>query len=834
MDPNIFGKFSDNLRKILVMAERIAKDSAKPLDTEEILLALVLTRGTLASDILTSFEIVPDKVSIVAKLVSNLGKKSKTPAISDDAKSVMQSAVRIAAGYNHLIVDVEHLLLALLSNPKFNSYSIIERIGVKPEKISDQISAIFSEISKASGSLNLDQPAEFDLPHIGDFPGEDFASDFSEKPGKTKTQEAQKTFLEQYTVNLTAEAKNNHLDPLVGREKEIERVSQILSRRTKNNPLLIGEPGVGKTAIVEGLARRIIDGSVPQTLIGKTILSLDLGSLLAGTIYRGQFEARIKKLLAEIKNLGKIILFIDEIHTTVGTGSAEGSMDTANMLKPILTRNEFQVIGATTFDDYKKHIEKDPAYERRFQVVQVPEPSVLETIKILRGIKHKYEQHHKIKFTADSLVAAAEFSERYITDRFLPDKAIDLIDEAAAATNIITPENAKLAKLQTKLIETQSKKEEAVMAENYESATGLREEEIILSDKISTLEKSSASQKKNIIDSNDIANIISRWTGIQTENLSLDERKRYLNLDERIKKIVIGQDEAVTAISKSIRRNRAGISDPNRPIGSYLFLGPTGVGKTHLSKTLAKILFGTEENLIKIDMSEFMEKHNVSRLVGAPAGYVGYDDGGKLTEAVRRKPYSIILFDEIEKAHPEVFNILLQILEDGYLTDAKGRRVNFRNAIIIMTSNLGTSDLKRVDEIGFHANNNSESKYEAMKKLVMETTKKELRPELINRLDSIIVFRPLSKPSISRIVDINLKELIARMKKQGLQLSVGNEAKNYISETGYSDEFGARPIRRIITDKFEDPISEAIIGGLFVSGDKIKTHLVDKHIIFKK
>ncbi|MEI8060874.1 MAG: ATP-dependent Clp protease ATP-binding subunit [Candidatus Berkelbacteria bacterium] len=834
MDPNIFGKFSDNLRKILVLAERIAKDSAKPLDTEDMLLALVLTKGTLASDILNSLEILPEKVSIIAKLVSNQSEKQDTPAISVDAKNVMQGAVRIAAGYNHMVVDAEHLLLALLSDSKLNSYSIIERIGIKPERIAEQITSIFNEISKASGSLNNDQSMGFDIPNIGDMPGDEFAGDMNDPSGKTKTAEIEKTFLEQYTTNLTLQAKGNQLDPLIGRGPEIERVAQILSRRTKNNPLLVGESGVGKTAIVEGLARKIVDGSVPQTLIGKTILSLDLGSLLAGTMYRGQFESRVKKLLAEIKKIGKIILFIDEIHTTVGTGSAEGSLDTANMLKPILTKSEFQVIGATTFDEYKKHIEKDPAYERRFQIVQVPEPSVNDTIKILRGLKQKYEQHHGVKFTPDSLIAATELSERYITDRFLPDKAIDLIDEAAAATNIVTPESTKLAKLQSKLADVQSKKEEAVMTENYESATHFREEEILLSDKISELEKTSASQKKQTIDASDIAKIVSRWTGIQVENLSLDERKRYLNLEERLKKFVIGQDEAVSIISKSIRRNRAGISDPDRPIGSYLFLGPTGVGKTHLSKTLAKQLFGSEDNLIKIDMSEFMEKHNVSRLVGAPAGYIGYDDGGKLTEAVRRKPYSIVLFDEIEKAHPEVFNILLQILEDGYLTDAKGRQVNFRNTVIIMTSNLGTSELKRAEEIGFHSNTSSESQHEAMKNMVMETIKKELKPEFVNRLDSIIVFHQLDKSSITKIVELNLGELAKRMKKQGILLTIGSDIKKIISETGYSDEFGARPIRRVITDRLEDPISEAIISGKFVSGDKIKAYLVNQKVVLKK
>jgi len=834
MDPNIFGKFSDNLRKILVLAEKIARDSKKALDTEDMLLAMVLTKGTLASDILISAEIVPDKVSIVAKLVSNQNSKRTIPKISDDAKNALQSAIRTAAEYNHIVVDAEHLLLVLLSNPKFNSYNVVERIGIKPEKVAGQVSSIFTEISKAGGFLNNGSAKSFDLPNFGDDGGDEIPADFPEMGSRTKTAENEKSFLEQFTLNLTGMAKKKQLDPMIGRENETERATQILSRRTKNNPLLIGEPGVGKTAIVEGLAQRIVDGCVPQTLSGKTILSLDIGSLLAGTVYRGQFEGRLKKLFAEIKNAGKTILFIDEIHTTIGTGSAEGSLDTANMLKPILARGDFQVIGATTFEEYKKHIEKDPAYERRFQVVQIPEPSVAETIKILRGLKTKYEQHHTIKFSADSLIAAAELSERYITDRFLPDKAIDLIDEAAAATNVVTPEGTKLAKLQTKLLEIQSKKDEAVSAENYESATYFREEEIKLTDQILALEKTNAGQKKKLIDAEDIAKIVARWTGVNVENLSIDERKHYLNLEKRLKKSVIGQDEAISELAKSIRRNKAGISDPDRPIGSYLFLGPTGVGKTFLSKTLASLLFGSEDNLIKIDMSEFMEKHNVSRLVGAPAGYVGYDDGGKLTEAVRKKPYSIILFDEIEKAHPEVFNILLQILEDGYLTDAKGRRVNFRNTIIILTSNLGTSDLKKAKEIGFKSNENSQTRYEVMKNMVMETVSREVRPELINRLDSIIVFHPLDQAAISKIVELNIKELTKRLKKQEISLIVDNEVKKYIADKGYSDQFGARLIRRTITDKLEDPISESIIAGKFDSGNTISVHLVDHKIIFKK
>jgi ATP-dependent Clp protease ATP-binding subunit ClpC len=838
MDPNIFRKFSDNLRKILVLAEKIATDSRKPMDSEEMLLALTMTKNTLASDILTSFEIVTDRVQIVAKLVSNLTPKRSHSGLSENAKKVIQNSVKIAADNNHLVVDAEHLLLALITDPKLNSYSIIERIGVKPQRIKQQVESIFTEISKATNGTNFYNPDTQGL-NVGGMPDiEDYPEQVDRDVGKTAIKDTEKPFLEQFTTNLTAMATNLQLDPLIGRENEIERVTQILSRRTKNNPLLIGEPGVGKTAIVEGLARKIVLGEVPQTLIAKTILSLDLSSLLAGTMYRGQFESRVKKLLAEIKMIGNVILFIDEIHATIGTGSAEGSLDTANMLKPILSRGDFRLIGATTYEEYKKHLEKDPAYERRFQIVQVKEPTVPEAIKILKGLKSKYEQHHSLKFSNDAIVSAVELSNRYITDRFLPDKAIDLIDEAAAATYIVTAEGVKISKLKKKLDLVQEKKEESVNDENYEAATNYREEEIKLSDKISALESTLSVSKKKLIDSPDIAKVVSRWTGINVESLSTDEKAKYLHLEDRLKKNVIGQEEAINLVAKSIRRNRAGISDPDRPIGSFLFLGPTGVGKTFLSKTLAEILFGAKENFIKIDMSEFMEKHNVSRLVGAPAGYVGYEDGGKLTESVRRNPHSIILFDEIEKAHPEVFNILLQILEDGYLTDAKGRRVNFKNTVIILTSNLGTSELNKNLEIGFsnifEAERTDERKYEKLKERVLETLNRELKPEFINRLDSIVVFKPLSQDSISKIVELNIKILVSRLKKQGITLTVSKEVKKHICKIGYSNEFGARPIRRVISDLLEDPISNSIISDKFMSGDKISARFIGEKVVLTK
>lgn len=836
MDPNIFQKFSENLKKILILAEKIAKDSGRQMDSEDMLLALATIRGTLAYDILANFDVNPERLQIVVKLITSTNRGARKGGLTKDAREVIQSSVLIANKFRHLLIDAEHLLLALVSRKELNSYSVIERIGVSPDKIKYQVESIFNEISRVTNAkrnpqfngLNPDGEINFDEP-VYDV----------DNGGKTAVKEEEKTLIEQFTSNLTDLAKKGKLDPLIGRENEIARLIQVLSRRTKNNPLLIGEPGVGKTAIIEGLAQRIVEGSVPNNLMGTTVLSLDIASLLAGTIYRGQFEARLKKLLAEIKTQGKNILFIDEIHTTVGTGSAEGSLDTANILKPLISRGEIRVIGATTFDEYKKHLEKDPAYERRFQSIKIDQTSKSETLKILAGLKKSYEKHHGIKFTPDSLESAVELADRYIADRFLPDKAIDLIDEAAAATNVITRNSLKLNKLQNELLELRDQKEEAVNNENYESATHLREQELKLSEKISQLEKETEKDKKKIISAEDIAKVVSKWTGIQVENLTADEKQKYSRIEKFLAEKVVGQDEAIEKIAKAIRRNRVGISDPKRPIGSFLFLGPTGVGKTHLTKVLAEFLFGSDENLIKIDMSEFMEKHNVSRLIGAPAGYVGYDDGGKLTESVRHKPYSIILFDEIEKAHPEVFNILLQIFEDGYLTDAKGRRVNFRNTIIILTSNLGTSELNKSAAIGFSATDEDELKkaekdFVEIKKEVLETVKKRLRPEFINRLDDLIVFRPLDKKSIRKIVSLNIRELKERLKKQKITLSVTVKASSYLAENGYSEEYGARPLRRTIAENLEDQISDAILSEDFSAGDKIIADIKNKKIVVGK
>lgn len=832
MNQNFSSKFSENLRKVLLLGEKIASDSGKILDSEDLLLAITNVHETLANDVLLGFDISAEKIQVIAKLISPKSSNSKSRGIASGARSAIKNSLKIATRYNHEIVDVEHLLVSLLSDKNYKSYQIIDRTGTNPEKIVKQIESIFSEISKVSENIfnNFQDKMQNDFLTENDLPPFGFGA-----PTISKTK-PEKSFLDQYTLDLTKLAAENKVDPLVGREDEIVRIFQILGRRTKNNPLLLGDPGVGKTAIIEGLAKKIFSGLCPQNLIGKKILSLDISSLVAGTIYRGQFEGRMKKLISELKKAKNKILFIDEIHTTIGSGSAEGSLDVANILKPILSRGEIQIIGATTFDEYKKQIEKDPAYERRFQIVKIEEPSVAETIKILTGLKNRYEVHHNVKITTDAIRAAAELSSQYINDRFLPDKAIDLIDEAASGTNYVSSENVALAKLKSKLDIILKQKESAVSDENYELATGIREEEIILSDKIIKIEKEINEKQKNFVDAGDIAKIISKQTGIETDNLTVLSRKRYLGIEDKIRKSVIGQNEAVSLIAKSIIRNRAGVSDLNRPVGSFLFLGPTGVGKTYLAKVLAKIIYGRDEALIKIDMSEFMERHNVSRLIGAPAGYVGYDEGGGLTEKVRRNPNSVIVFDEIEKAHPETFNILLQVLEDGYLTDAKGRKVNFRNTVIILTSNLGTKEANELS-IGFETsgsqNNYAEKNYLEFREKIHEILSDEIPPEFLNRFDQIVVFHSLDKNSIQKIVNLQLVEIGKRLKKQGVVMILSDEVKNYLSEIGYSTEYGARQVRRVITENIEDLLSEALISEKFKAGDKIKVELIDRKVVLK-
>jgi|SRR3989339_488485 len=820
--PDIFDKFSRNLRHVLVMSERIASEQNSPLDTEHQLLALILFKGTLASDILSLLEISNDRAQLVAALVGRKSKESKALGLSSDAKESIRLAVQGASKFKHDHVDCEHLLLALVSKKSFNSYSVIERIGVNPKKIIDQIESVFQEVGK-SKEPKPDQNIDFSAnPEMASFSEDAMLGPFGPLPENlsTKTKQHKASILKQFTLNISSLAKIGKLDPVIGREREIERIMQILSRRKKNNPVLMGEPGVGKSAIIEGLAQKIADGNIPSILAEKEILSLDLASLVAGTMYRGQFEQRLKNLLDEIQKNKNIILFIDEIHTVIGAGSAEGSMDLANILKPKLSKGEISVIGATTLDEYKKHIERDSAFERRFQPVIVPEPNEVETIKILKGIKTNYQLHHNVIYTDQALVAAVKLASRYISDRFLPDKAIDLIDEAAAFSKLQMNQSKKLIKLKSDLNKSIKEKDKAVSGEQYELATLLREQELKIRKEIKKLDMGKGDTNSNLIDEKEISEVVSRWSGVPISNLNISNKRNYIKLKSNIKKYIVGQDEAIDEITKSIKKSRTGISDPKRPIGSFIFLGPTGVGKTELVKILSKEFYDREDALIKIDMSEFMERHNVSRLVGAPAGYVGFEEGGRLTEKVRRNPYSLILFDEIEKAHPETLNILLQILEDGELTDAKGRRVDFRNTLIVMTSNIGTDFASKQTDIGFKKSSSKEN-YQMIKDKVMPSLEKKFRPEFINRVDSIIVFKPLSESTIRKIVDIEIRKLIDRISEQNIALGVDRKAKDFIAKRGYKPEFGARPMRKVISEFIESPISEAILSDSIQLGDAV-------------
>lgn len=811
-----------------MMSEKISKEQNSNIDTEHQLLALILHKGTLANDILLMFDVSIERAQLVSSLVSH---KDQINGVNENAKESIKLAVQFAMKHKHSHIDCEHLLLALISNKKFNSYNIIERMGVSPKEIKKQIEAVFGQ---------ADRTMHQELNHVDKSGGveegidiENFAP-FPNMVGTGLKTKKDKSAIKEFTTNISDMAAKGKIDPVIGRSTEIERIIQILIRRKKNNPVLIGEPGVGKTAIIEGLALKILEGKVPSAINGKEIYSLDLSALLAGTMYRGQFEVRIKKLLDEIEKNKNAILFIDELHTVIGAGSAEGSLDAANILKPKLARGEIRVIGATTLDEYKKHIEKDAAFERRFQTVVVSEPSVDDTIKILKGIAKQYESHHHVVYENSSLEAAATLSNRYIQDRFLPDKAIDLIDEAAAARKIQTNHNSKLNTLYKDLKETINKKDDAVSNEHYEKATFLRQKELAILEKISVLEKSDRTKNTPVISDQDIAHIVSKWTGIPVTGLDLHEKNRYLDLHKIVKKHIIGQDEAVDQISSAIKRSRVGISNPDRPMGSFIFLGPTGVGKTELVKVLSKEIFGSEKLLIKIDMSEFMEKHNVSRLVGAPAGYVGYEEGGQLTERVRRQPYSVILFDEIEKAHPDVFNILLQIMEDGELTDAKGRKVNFRNTLIVLTSNLGTDLLNSGSTIGFNdklsADNNN---YQKMVEKVHDSVEKHFKPEFINRLDGIIIFKPLTQKAIEKIARLELTKLKQRLHQNEIFVEFNDKVVKWLAKNGYEPNYGARPMRKIIADKIENPLSEMILQNNFSKRDKIMLDISANIVSFK-
>ena len=813
--------FTGRAKKAIEIANEVAIELGHNyIGTEHILYGLAKEGSGVASKVLENQEITPQ--DIVDKIIELIGQGDtidETLGFTPRTKRVIELAFIEARklGYNY--IGTEHLLISILREGDSIATRILLELNVNIPKLYNEIVKVINE-------------------------GEDLASNDSKSNGKEGKRGSynQTNTLNQFGEDLTKKAEEGKLDPIVGRKDEIERVIQILSRRTKNNPCLIGEPGVGKTAVVEGLAQKIVNGDVPEILKDKRVVTMDISSMVAGAKYRGDFEERIKKALEEVKKAGDVILFIDEMHTIVGAGAAEGAIDAANILKPLLARGEIQLVGATTLNEYRKYIEKDSALERRFSPVTVNEPTEKDTITILKGIRDKYEAHHGVKITDQAIDAAVKMSTRYINDRFLPDKAIDLIDEAASRAKLKTytePENLK--KLEEEIEETRKNKEEAVRTQKFEKAASLRDREKELKERYEKEQKKwknkNTKQITDITEEN-IAEVIASWTGIPAKKITEDENQRLKNLEKNLHERVIGQNEAVEAVSKAIRRGRVGLKDPKRPIGSFLFLGPTGVGKTELSKALAESLFGDENAMIRVDMSEYMEPHSVSKLIGSPPGYVGFDDGGQLTEKIRRKPYSVILFDEIEKAHPDVMNMLLQILEDGRLTDSQGRTVNFKNTVIIMTSNIGARLITDKKLLGFaqseNKNEEENKEYEQTKKEVMEALKKELRPEFINRIDEIIVFHKLTDEEIDKIIDIMLKEVINRLADQKIKIELEPEVKKLIASKGIDKNFGARPLRRTIQNVLEDRLAEEILDGNLQKNKLAKIGVKDDKIVIKK
>jgi ATP-dependent Clp protease ATP-binding subunit ClpC len=804
-----FEKFSERARRSLTKAQEEAQHFGHNyIDTEHILLGLIAEEDGVACKVLNNLGIAASKIRAAIEFVVGRGEKSVVGEVglTPRAKKVIELAVDEARRLNHSYIGTEHLLLGLLREHEGTAAGVLESFGVTLDKVQAEILSVLSQnVSQAKSTR-----------------------------GPTRT-----PILDSLGIDLTAAARNGKLDPIVNREKEIERVTQILSRRTKNNPALIGEPGVGKTAIVEGLAHKIVAGDVPETLQGKRLLTLDIGLLVAGTKYRGEFEERLKKVIDEIKNSANCILFIDELHTIVGAGAAEGAVDASNLLKPPLSRGEIQCIGATTLDEYRKYIEKDPGLERRFQPVLVTEPSPEATIEILRGIKGRYEEHHHLIISDEALQSATSLASRFIPDRFLPDKAIDLMDEASSRVRIkrgAIP--LSLTESKKALENVRRDKELAISSQQYEYAAELRDREVQLMDKIKGMEQEwqiEQKQEKPVVTPDDIAEIVSMWTGVPTVRLTTDETTRLLQMEKALHKRIIGQDEAVINISKAVRRARAGVKDRRRPIGCFIFLGPTGVGKTELVRALAEFMFGSEDAMVKLDMSEFMERHAVARLVGAPPGYIGYEEGGQLTESVRRKPYCVILLDEIEKAHPDVYNILLQIFDDGHLTDAKGRRVDFRNSLIVMTSNIGAKDILQNVTLGFSTHGEDEkdrkNQYDKMKDKVLNELKKHFRPEFLNRLDGTVVFHSLSKEQVRAIVDLMLSIITKTLAEQNIKIEITDSAKNFLAEKGYDPNYGARPLRRVLQDEIEDKLSEYLLQGTFKSGDSVEIDYDGEKII---
>ncbi|MCK9186019.1 ATP-dependent Clp protease ATP-binding subunit [Candidatus Gracilibacteria bacterium] len=854
---NQFEKFTKEAKRALVVAQEKAKDAnLNYVGTEHVLMGILAQENSLGASVLLNFGVSLDNVNLVLKTVgrnstSNVASAGQATGLSGFAKEVIEGAVKLAHDNGHSFVGTEHLLLSLVSQDNTAATVILENMKVSPADVKAQILEIFDRAKNydpKNGSMdesssgvhmppkngNAMNPIEFFLAGLqGMMNGQ--MKDETPNYKKKKTVAAQngkKTntpALDYFTTDLVDEAKKGKLDPIVGRKKEIERVISILSRKTKNNPVLIGESGVGKTAVCEGLAQAIAAEKVPDNMLDKRILSLSMASIVAGTKYRGEFEERIKQIIEEVMSQDNVILFIDELHTVMGAGSAEGSLDAANILKPALSRGKVQVIGATTTAEFRKHIEKDAALERRFQSVMVEETSPSETLEILHGIRESFEEHHNLLITDDALSAAVTLSKRYLNDKFLPDKAIDLVDEASAKKRINkTSNNDKVKKLQSKLNAIIKKKEDCVSKQSYEDAATLRNEELDVLKKIEEQKFIKTPRaKREKVTADNIAEVVSTMTGVPVTRLLKDDISKLKSLEESIRTRIIGQEEAVSAVCNSIRRSRAGFADERRPIGSFIFMGPTGVGKTELVKAIAEEVFSDKNALIKIDMSEFMERHNTSRLVGATAGYVGYEDGGQLTEAVRRKPYSVILFDEIEKAHPDVFNLLLQILEDGELTDAKGRKVDFKNTIIVMTSNIGAKKLTdKAAPIGFAAQGpdiaKAEKGFEAMKSETLKELKDHFKPEFLNRIDKIVVFHALTNANIKEIVQLNLNKLMDRIKPKNLTLEVTPSALDVLAEVGYDPKYGARPVRRAIQELVEDPLTEKFLDGQFKENDRVK------------
>ena len=808
----MFERFTERARRVIILAQEEAKRlNHSAVGTEHILLGIVREGEGVASKVLESLNISPERVR--AEIESAIGRGERTPheevTFTPRAKKVLELALDEARRLGHNYIGTEHLLLGLIREGEGVAARVLEAMGADLERVRSQVVYLLGEEGTAS---------------------------YTKQASKTPT-------LDEFGRDLTKLARDNKLDPVIGREREIERVIQVLSRRTKNNPALIGEPGVGKTAITEGLAQRIVRGDVPEVLRNKRVVQLDLAALVAGTKYRGEFEERMKKVMEEIRKAqGEVVLFVDELHTLVGAGAAEGAIDASNILKPSLSRGELQCIGATTLDEYRKYVERDAALERRFAPILVAEPNVEQTVEILRGLRERYEAHHGVKISDEALVAAASLADKYISDRFLPDKAIDLMDEAASKIRLqasFLPQEVRQAL--DKAERVRREKEEAIKGQDFEKAASLRDKEKVLRQKLEELESSWKTDKGRditTVTADDIADIVSSWTGIPVMRLVEEETEKLLRMEDSLHARIVGQEEAVHAVSRAVRRARAGLKDARRPIGSFIFLGPTGVGKTELTLALAEFLFGDEGAVIRIDMSEYTERHTVSRLVGAPPGYVGYEEGGQLTEQVRRRPYCVVLLDEIEKAHPEIFNVLLQILEDGRLTDAQGRTVDFKNCVIIMTSNVGAPQIQRDSGFGFRGNESerleAERTYDRMKTHVMDELRRTFRPEFLNRVDEIIVFRPLSRDQIRAIVDILMERIKREIRGQGMSLTMTEAAQELLATEGYDPQYGARPLRRAIQRLVEDPLSDDMLRGKFAAGDEIVLDVREGTVVFEK